>query len=557
MTRVTAWEAFLSFLRKLHQGQLSISSHLLTLIYSFFIITFCNFSLWSDALHGHGADPHPASPLLAFVLYLVLIIVLNTLLSIVSFKYLLKPILIVVLFIAAGTAHFLDNYGVMIDKNMIRNVMQTDVHESGELLTTHLLVYMLLLAVIPSYVISRLKISYHSFFKELAIRVVTALVLLLFAGALMWSQYQDLASFIRNNRYLRFVLDPSAPIYYSFGYLRGDIHKGPIVLKKLGTDAHKGKTLSESKKKLLTIVVVGEAARAQEFSLDGYPRQTNPELSKLDVASFKQFSSCGTETAVSVPCMFSIYNRSDYSYEKGISTENVVDVLKHAGFNLLWRDNDGGSKAVADRIKEIDVDSLGDTRDCKDGMCRDDALLYKLQDYLDKQTGDTVIFLHQKGSHGPAYYRRVPEAYTQFKPICKSASFSDCSRQQIINSYDNTILYTDHQLARVIDFLKKNEGRFNSSMLYLSDHGESTGEHGIYLHGTPYMFAPSQQTHIPFIAWFSPGYKKEMGLNMQCVNKLLNKPFSQDNLFHTLLGVTDVKSKVYQPEMDIFRECRQ
>ncbi len=111
------------------------------------------------------------------------------------------------------------------------------------------------------------------------------------------------------------------------------------------------------------------------------------------------------------------------------------------------------------------------------------------------------------GSHGPAYYKRYPKAFEKFTPTCKTNQFSKCSNEMINNAYDNTIVYTDYFLSQVIALLKKNQTH-QSAVLYMSDHGESLGEKGLYLHGMPYFIAPKEQTHVPSIAWFDKQFSK-------------------------------------------------
>ena len=122
------------------------------------------------------------------------------------------------------------------------------------------------------------------------------------------------------------------------------------------------------------------------------------------------------------------------------------------------------------------------------------------------------------------------------------------------NSYDNAILYTDYFLSEVIKFLKPYSNDYEAGMFYMSDHGESLGENGIYLHGMPYFMAPKEQTNVASIFWASEGLKED--INMEKLKSYKDKNFSQDNLFHSLLGLFEVKSEVYKKEMDIFNDAK-
>lgn len=536
---------------------LMFSPSKLTLLAAWFFITFTNFSFWSVAFKVIGTD---SLSHLAFVaaLYILLITWLNQLLSILLLPWLFKPVLSILLIGAATTAYFMDSYGVMIDREMIRNTLMTDHREATELLNLKMVAYFGLIALLPIVLIWKTKIHYQSFLKELWKKLLTLVMTIAISGAIGALYYADIASFARNNTYIRHMIVPINYVSAIESFIRSNLEGGKVVVAPTGEDAKKGsKLVGENKKKTLTILVVGEAARAQNFSLNGYARETNPELSKQDIINFKQVSSCGTETAVSVPCMFSKFTRKDYSDSKGKRNENLVDVLHHAGFDLLWKDNNSSSRGVAARIGEQNVQSLDVPGICSDTECFDDILLYQLQDYVDQLKNDGVIILHQKGSHGPAYYLRSPEQYKKFMPECRTNQLQNCPRQELINAYDNTIVYTDHVLSEVINFLKKNSTQFDTAMWYLADHGESTGEKGIYLHAAPYMIAPEEQTHIAMIQWFSEGFLNRMKLSKPCLAQKTDEVLSQDNLFHSVLGLLDVKTSAYDPSLDMFKSCMQ
>jgi lipid A ethanolaminephosphotransferase len=160
------------------------------------------------------------------------------------------------------------------------------------------------------------------------------------------------------------------------------------------------------------------------------------------------------------------------------------------------------------------------------------------------------IILHQKGSHGPSYYKRSPKNFKLFLPECTKDNVQDCDQQSIINAYDNTIVYTDYVLAKLIDLLKVQQ--YSTAMLYVSDHGESLGENNIYLHGLPYAFAPRQQTHVPMIFWASDRFLLEKSIEPAKLAQTSSGRFSHDNLFHSVLGLFHVTTEIYRPELDLF-----
>jgi lipid A ethanolaminephosphotransferase len=255
--------------------------------------------------------------------------------------------------------------------------------------------------------------------------------------------------------------------------------------------------------------------------------------------------------------MFSDFGRNDYSDSKAKHYENLLDVLTHAGINVLWRDNNSGCKGVCERVPTEMMEKLTIPAFCNDTECFDEVLLHGLQEKIDSFNNDGVIVLHQKGNHGPAYYLRHPEAFKKFTPECTSNQVQDCPREQIVNAYDNSILYTDYFLSQIIHLLQHNADRYNTALLYMSDHGESLGENGIYLHGLPYKIAPDEQIHIPFIMWLSPEFATSFNIDTDCVKQYSTEAYSHDNLFHSVLGMLDIQSNEYDAELDIFNRCRQ
>jgi len=348
---------------------------------------------------------------------------------------------------------------------------------------------------------------------------------------------------------------------YSIGnYVNKTLNNGPITVKEIGKDAKVAidPTTPKEEKTELIIMVLGETARADRFSLNGYEKETNPLLKKEDIVNFSNMYSCGTSTAESVPCMFSIFGKADYDYKKGISTQNVLDVLNHTNdIKILWRDNNSDSKGVALRVDFEDYRTSKTNTICDDVECRDEGMLIGLEDYIKNNKGkDIFIILHQMGNHGPAYYKRYPKEFEKFTPVCKSNQLEECTKEEVSNAYDNAILYTDYFLSKVINFLKPYSADYETAMIYMSDHGESLGENGIYLHGLPYFMAPVEQKHIGSLMWFGGEDIKE-DVDVEKLSSYKNQFFSQDNLFHTLLGLFEVETDVYKKEMDILHNAKK
>jgi lipid A ethanolaminephosphotransferase len=306
------------------------------------------------------------------------------------------------------------------------------------------------------------------------------------------------------------------------------------------------------------VLVVGETARAANFSLLGYARTTTPELARLDVTSFRDVHSCGTSTVVSVPCMFSPFGRADYDERRIRNSEGLLNVLARAGYAVKWIDNQSGCKGVCQgagiEYRRIDPKSKSDL--CSGDECLDGILVRELESELHSVRRDTVIVLHMMGNHGPAYFRRYPAEFRRFRPDCATAELRNCTRAEVVNAYDNAILYTDHVLASLIHALEQRAGSVDAALLYLSDHGESLGEAGFYLHGLPYSIAPDTQKHVPMIAWLSPQFAASGAVDRACLQRRTSETLSHDNLFHSVLGVLDVQTRAYRAGRDIFEACR-
>ena len=305
------------------------------------------------------------------------------------------------------------------------------------------------------------------------------------------------------------------------------------------------------------MLVLGETARAQNFSLNGYDKDTNPYTSQQGVVSFSNVSSCGTATAVSVPCMFSRLQKSNYDKRLAIAQQNVVDLVKLAGADVLWLSNNNGScKGVCTRVENHQLSTDPVNPLCDSEFCYDEALLAPLKTKLSSLTqNNTLIVLHVIGSHGPTYFKRYPKNKTRFTPDCPRSDIQHCSPEALINTYDNTIAYTDFVLSQIIAQLNTLAGQENieTSMLYISDHGESLGEKGVYLHGLPYAFAPKEQIHVPMIFWADA---HNTNFDMACLIKMADEPLSQDNIFDTVLSIMSVKTKAYNQQLDAFLPCK-
>lgn len=488
----------------------------------------------------------------------VLVAAFYLLFSLLAWPWIRKPLLIVLILASAAANYFMHSFGTVIDTNMIENVFESNAQETGALMSRNYVIWMLLMGILPVALVCSVRISnrqrwWWNLLQRLASALGAVLVILLMAVLF----YKDYASLIRNNKGLVKMITPANIVSGTGHYVDQRYLQGSQALVKIGEDAKKGPLITAGSKKTLVVLVVGETARAENFSLGGYARDTNPQLKKQQVIYYPNASSCGTETAISVPCMFSNMPREHYDANLAHHQEGVLDVLAHAGISVLWRENDGGCKGACDRVPHTDMTQWQLPQYCHDGFCLDDVLLHRFDSYVDSLHNDGIIVLHQMGSHGPAYFKRYPAAFQRFTPTCDSNQIQDCDHQALVNTYDNSLLYTDDMLSRTIDKLKGLSDRFNVALVYLSDHGESLGEHGMYLHGAPYLFAPSQQTHIPLLLWMSPGYAAAYHIDQACLRQqAAETAVSQDNLFHTVLGLFNIQTQQYQPQLDMIKSCQ-
>ncbi|WP_229496598.1 phosphoethanolamine transferase [Massilia polaris] len=529
----------------------------LTLAVSAFLAAVYNLKFWETFTLATGGLSLANLPL-HVAAFILVVLIFNALLTMASFRFVIKPVLIALLVATSVASYFMNQYGVVIDKSMVQNVLETDVHEATELVSWHFALMIAVLGILPSLVVARAKIDFPEGPRGLAFRLGTGAASLAVAALLLILFFKSLAPALREHRELRYLLTPTNYVQALHGYLRNRFST-PLVVAPLGTDAIKGRAWAGTSRNTVTVIVVGETARAQNFSLNGYGRNTNPMLSQqAGLINFANFQSCGTATAISVPCVFSALGRDNFSDSKARRQEGLLDVLSHAGFTVLWRDNNSGCKGVCERIgfEDMSAPTPSDPL-CEGDECFDERMLKGLQEMIRDASNDLVLVLHQKGSHGPAYSRRYPAKFGRFGPVCDAADFEKCSNGAITAAYDNTIVYTDYFLSKAIDLLRDSSKQYgvDASLVYFSDHGESLGENKLYLHGAPYVIAPPEQTHVPFMLWMSEGFSERFRIDRACLNARREQPFSHDNIFHSMLGMLNVNTAVFNPRLNLFGAC--
>ena len=517
------------------------------------LTAFYNGQLWSAVAGwwpGRSAADAAFLASIGFVLVAAFFLVLQAF----AFPRILKPVLLILFLTAAGVSYYASAFGVMMDHAMIANVMQTDVHEVGDLINFSFLLHMAVYGFLPSALVTLLPVRRYGLKRELMQRAGAIAASLLVIGASGALFYQDYAVLVRGHREIRFMINPSAAIYGAVRYATAVPAAMAGEFRRIAEYAERAP--ARVGRKTVIVLVVGETARADHFSLNGYGRETTPELAAREVVSFGEVRSCATSTAESVPCMFSDLGRGDYSSAEAASRENLLDLMVRAGVDVLWLENNSSCKGVCARVPTRTAWEYSDPAYCSGGECLDDVLVDQLKFMLARNQRDLLVVFHQIGSHGPAYYKRSTPAYRIFEPVCDTSEIQSCSQEQIINTYDNSIRYTDHILSDIIDTLSHISDRFDTAFVYVSDHGESLGEGGLYLHGLPYMIAPDAQKHVPMVFWASPGYREAVSLDKGCLVQESGSEFSHDNLFHSMLGLFEIKTDVYRSEMDLFAPCR-
>lgn len=483
-----------------------------------------------------------------FIPSVFLLLLINSLIVLLlSPGYMFKPMLILLIFASVSANYFSHHFGTMIDAHMLQNMFETNVSEANDLITWPFVRHLLLFAILPSLLVLLNKPRLQPILKRTLQYSAALTSILILLGGFALLQYQSLSGYFRMHKELRYYATPLNVVSATKRYVKDRLPKGDEAFVTIADEVEFN---AFSKKPTVFIVVLGETVRADHLALNGYSRNTNPKLSALPIVNFSQMTSCGTATAHSVPCMFSWMNKQNYDEFAAKHSENVIDIVARAGFDVMWRENDGGCKDVCNRVKTFDV---AKSEQCEDGC--PDKLLFSSLNELGVKPQNILIVLHQQGSHGPAYFRRSEKANKQFLPECKDETFANCTPQEIINAYDNSLLETDSLLADLINELSS-LNNVNAGLLYVSDHGESLGENGVFLHGLPYAFAPKAQTEVPMLVWLSESYQQEAKFDFNCLSHEATKPSSHDALFGSLLGLLSINIQTEKPLIDLVSKCR-
>lgn len=537
------------FAKRLSNFSIELSYPMLLVLLAGFWVMFANQSFYQALfkIYPLSVDEGLFLAAVSLLLWASLVLVL----SLFVFHRFSKATIVILLMVTASSAYFMDSYHTVIDEAMITNILKTDQAEAFDLLNMKLFGYLFFLGIIPSvFLLYAVKLKPVGWKKALLQRMGLFVVSLIIALTAVFSASEQFSSFLREHKSVRYFSNPSFYLYSSAKFIGQFFEAEAAPFQSIAMDAKKIPSVDPHKPKLL-VMVVGETARGDHLQINGYAKPTTPNLEKWmqsgHLISFQQATSCGTSTAYSVPCMFSALGEDDYSPTKAKQQENVLDVLKRVGVEVLWLDNNSDSKGVADRVAYQSYKNSDNNPVC-DVECRDEGMLANLDEFVGQHPQkDMVVVLHQMGNHGPAYFKRVPESFRRFTPTCDTNELSECTQDALKNTYDNAILYTDEFLQKTIDWLK-NYSQYETAMIYASDHGESLGENGIYLHGLPNFMAPQEQRDIPMLVWMNDTNNAKFA-NAQQKQALAT---NHDALFHSILSFMDVDTQLYQAELDWF-----
>ncbi|KUG13335.1 phosphoethanolamine--lipid A transferase EptA [Elizabethkingia miricola] len=432
-----------------------------------------------------------------------------------------KFLLVLTFMISSVAVYFINTYSVIIDESMIGNILNTNYSESSSFFSVKLVLYVVFLGILPSIYIIKAKITNDTLkrFSIISSLSLLFMIIMAFANASNWLWID------KNSKTLGGL---AMPWSYSVNISLFYIHKSQKNEKEIQLP----NAVIKDNKKSVVVLVIGESARSENFSLYGYKKNTNPLLSKTQNVYHFNATSNATYTTAGVKSILEYKDTGDLY-------EILPNYLDRNNVEVIWRTTNWGEPPV--HIKNYqNAEYL--SKNCKGEGCNyDEVLLADLKEQITASKKNKIlIILHTSTSHGPTYSKKYPPQFETFKPVCNSVELSKCSQTELMNAYDNTIVYTDYILSKVIEDLKQLKD-FNSTMIYVSDHGESLGEKNLYMHGLPLSMAPKEQYEIPFIVWTD-------GSRQLKPNKML----SQHNVFHSVMNFLNIESPIYDEKMNIF-----
>lgn len=541
--------------------KITLSSNQIVFLLTLYFVVVLNIGLW-QTLWTDVPFSQSSNRVLWLTLPFFIMAFIGFFLQLLFLPYVHRLLVPFLLVSGSGAAYAVWVQKIYFNSDMIENILQTNQGEAVSWLTLPFVLWVLFTGIMPAAAYLWLvRIKPTTTWLQAAMSKGLGLVMpLAVIGVIGTFAYVDYASLFRNHRGLAHQTVPTN-LLGAISKTVYNAYQSEQPLIRIGLDATrkpKAHTVNHMPHKQILVVVVGETTRAQNWGLNPDSPNTTPQLAKIpEVINFQHVSSCGTATAISLPCLFSNMPRVDYDANLASHQEGVLDILQRAGLPVLWYDNDGGCKGVCDRIKHFNLKDFVSSEQCNGEGCYDTAFLPVLQQAIDDIKGDGVIVLHTIGSHGPAYFERYTNQNRHFSPTCNTNQIQMCTPAELQNTYNNTVVAIDDMLAQSITLLKHQPQQDEFALWYFSDHGESLGENGMYLHGAPYFLAPKAQTQIPMIFWANPTFYRSTRLSPTCLENIAkNQTFSHDNIFHSLLGIMRIDTSEYQSKLDLFQPCQ-
>lgn len=435
--------------------------------------------------------------------------------TLLAHRFTIKPLAIIFIILSAVASYFSAKYDVVIERSMIMNAINTDPDEVHSLLSTQMMPYFLFLILLPILVVLSLQITFEKPTKYLLSSLKLIISAFLLAVILIYTRFDGIQRATNLSR--KYIIHTLIPLNYLQSF-------GSIIQHSL-KDGHskyvKSSEVSGSISapgNLVVVLAIGETSRQDNFSLYGYNRKnTNPILSKeKDLHILNGKARIGS----------TLYALPEILVKKNVPLPTLTSKL---GINTSCYVN-YTLYGICDAVGETRVANCG-----HDGTCYDEDVLPLLDENLKSySSGYRLVILHLGGgSHGPSYHERYPTEFQHFKPMCFDADVvNKCTLEQLYNSYDNTILYVDSVLGRIIKKLDKSKAPY--VFIYLSDHGESLMEDGRIFHGMPPGISlPPEQAHIPLII------KSSIPISIA-----KRQEYSQQDVFDTILNLFSIESNV-------------
>lgn len=476
-------------------------------------------------------------------------------------KYILKIFITFIFFISSIGTYYISAYNIVIDSAIIASVFTTSVELAKEIVGIRIFIWLFFTFLLPTVLIWKMKIKPFEFnLKECIKKIIyyfsAIFINLLILISVIFTFFVDnKIEILKGEKELKYII-PGEVIISSYTpinilnavnlYIK---YNSKINLKNKIILSEKYDVTYKGEKDLQVILIIGEAARGDHFGINGYKRETTPNLSKLkNIVNYDFVKSCHTSTFRSIPCMLSRLPIKN-TIKNNVPTESsFIDLFNKTGFKTYWYGLQSIKPAsyFIPEIQEVRTKYSIINQNKTNDYVYDELLLPILDKNLNKDQNDKkLIILHTLGSH-MNYYQRYPKTFEKYTPVC----FKDihlCKKEAVINSYDNTILYTDWFISEVI---KKFENK-NAIIFYVSDHGQSLGENGIYTHGRPIETAPREQRYATMFVWFSDIFlTKNRKKMLTAKNK---KNINHDYLFHSILNCSNIETKAVNKKLSICR----